>query len=200
MRKLSFLIALCTLLTVGGVYATWTYTQNTDVADESVAMALNLTDVAYSGSYGTYKINKDTLTLKVDPKPGTSHITSLIVEGEIVVTFTPNSAAPQEVKDDGVPTTFTFSLSNDNWVYNDGEGAGERPIVVLAHTGAEDIVWGEPDENGVFTFVITAADIMEHIQLGDFLLDTKADYDAFTNALRQGLIVFTVSDGITVTP
>ena len=171
MRKLSLLIALCTLLTVGGVYATWTYTQNTDVADEAVNMTMNLTDVAYSGSYGTYKVDTTGFKLTIDPKAGTTHITSLIATGEIVITFTPNSVAPAEVKADGVPSTFALSLSNPNWKYDDGEG--------------------------VFTFTISAAEFVNHVHLNEFLLDTKADYDAFNTVLGQGQIVITVSDGIT---
>lgn len=197
MRKLSLLIALCTLLTVGGVYATWTYTQNTDVADEAVNMTMNLTDVAYSGSYGTYKIDTSGLSLTIDPKAGTSHVTSLVATGEIVITFTPNSVAPIEVKEDGVPSTFAFSLSNPNWKYNDGEGAGERDVVTLQHSTPEAIVWGTPNADGVFTFTISAAEFVEHVHLGEFLLDTKADYDAFNTVLGQGQIVITVSDGIT---
>ena len=198
MRKLSFLIALCTLLTVGGVYATWTYTQNTDVADESIGMSMNLTGVAYSGSYGTFNIDTSSLKLTIDPKPGTTHITSLLAEGEIVITFTPNSVAPENVKENGVDATFAFSLSNSNWQYDDGEGA--RNIVTLAHDGTEDIDWGTPDSNGVFTYTISAAEFLNHIQLGEFLLDTKAEYDAFSIALQQGQIVITVSDGIVTPP
>ena len=195
MRKLSLLIALCTLLTIGGVYATWTYTQNTDVADEAVNMSLNLTDVAYSGSYGTYKVDTSNLKLTIDPKAGSTHVTSLVATGEIVITFTPNSVAPEEVKESGVPSTFAFSLTNPDWKYDDGEG--ERAVVTLAHSGAEDINWGEPNGEGVFTFTISAAEFVEHVHLGEFLLDTKLEYDAFTTVLGQGQIAITVSDGVT---
>ena len=195
MRKLSLLIALCTLLTVGSVYATWTYTKEIDVADEAVNMSLNLTDVAYSGSYGTYKVDTSGLKLTIDPKAGTTHVTSLVATGEIVITFTPNAVAPAEVKEDGIPSTFAFSLTNPDWKYDDGEG--ERAVVTLAHSGAEDINWGEPNGEGVFTYTISAAEFVEHVHLSEFLLDTKADYDKFNAALGQGQIIITVSDGIT---
>ena len=47
MKKVGLLIGMALCVTVGGVYATWTYTQNTDVADETVNMTMNLTDVAH---------------------------------------------------------------------------------------------------------------------------------------------------------
>ena len=34
MKKLSLLIALCMLISIGGVYATWVYSEKSDVADK----------------------------------------------------------------------------------------------------------------------------------------------------------------------
>lgn len=190
MKKLGLLIGLAICVTVGGVYATWTYTQNTDVADETVNMTMNLTDVAYSGSYGTYKVDISTLTLKIDPKPGTTHTTSLVAEGAIVLKFTPNSVAPEEIKENGVESTFKFGLSNPSWKY---EG---QDIVTLKHTEAETFTWGTPGEDGVFSYTIAASEIGNHIELTEFVLDTKAKYDAYNTALGQGQITITLSDGV----
>ena len=191
MKRLGILIALILCVTIGGVYATWTYTQNTDVADDEVHITMNLTDVAYAGSYGTYNIDTSGLALTIDPKEGTTHNTALYITGNIVITFTPNSVAPQDVKDNAVPSTIQFVLSNDNWLY---EG---KKIVTLAHTDAEDIDWGTPADNGVFTFIITAEELKQHITLTEYTLDTKVKYDAFNTALAQGQITIKVSDGVT---
>lgn len=201
MKKLSLLIALCMLLTVGGVYATWTYTQATDVADEAVNMSLNLGTVAYIGTYGTYSINQDSLKLTIDPKAGTTHTTALTVSGEVVITFTPNTYAPEEVKQDAVASTFAFTLANPSWLYDDDTTDGEaaKPIVVLAHPEAHNITWTKQGD-GSFTMTLDAAAIAEHIQLTEFNLDTKSDYDAYNTVLGQGSIVLTVSDGVTSAP
>ena len=189
MKKLSLLIALCMLISIGGVYATWTYTQATDVADETVNMAMNLTDVAYVGTYGTYKVDTSALTLKIDPKAGTTHTTSLVIEGQIVISFTPATYAPETVKQNAVASTFQFKLSNSNWQYE-----GEN-IVTLTHAEAEAVTWTK-QADGTFTFTIDAAALAEHIQLGEFVLDTKTKYDAFNTALSQGQITISVSDGV----
>lgn len=196
MKKLSILIALMLCITIGGVYATWTYTQTTDVADESVGAAMNLTGVAYAGSYGTYEIDKSTLALTIDPKSGTTHTTALKVAGEIVVTFTPSNVAPIEIKENGVPTTFSFTLSNDAWTFDDGHGAGSKNVVSLNHVGSHDVVW-VPSGDGTFTFTLSAADIAEHLKLTEFVLDTKSLYDEYTIALRGGQVIFSVTDGST---
>lgn len=189
MKKLSLLIALCTLLTIGGVYATWTYTQNTDVADEAVNMNMNLTDVAYSGSYGTYKVDVTGLNLSIDPKAGTTHTTALYATGNIIVTFTPNSVAPADVKENGVETTYSFSLANPNWKY---EG---QDVVTVNHTEKHDVVW-QDNGDGTFSFTISADEFMEHVALTEFELDTKVKYDAYNAVLGTGSIVITVSDGV----
>ena len=190
MKKLSLLIALCMLLTIGGVYATWTYTQNTDVADEAVNMNLNLTDVAYSGSYGTYKVDVTGLNLSIDPKAGTTHTTALYATGNIIVTFTPNSVAPAEVKENGVETTYAFTLANPNWKYED------KDIVTVKHTEKHGVVWQDNDD-GTFSFTISAEQFMGHVTLTEFELDTKVKYDAYNAVLGTGSIVITVSDGVT---
>ena len=198
MKKLSILIALMLCITIGGVYATWTYTQTTDVADESVGTAMNLTSVVYAGSYGTYKIDRSTLALTIDPKSGTTHTTSLQVAGEIVVTFTPATHAPVEIKESGVPTEYSFSLSNDAWTFDDGHGDGSKAIVALnpGHNGTHDVVW-TPVGDGTFTFTLNAAEISNHLILTEFVLDTKTLYDEYNTALSKGQIVFGVTDGST---
>ena len=128
MKKLSLLIALCMLLTISGVYATWTYTQNTDVADETVHLSLNLTSPAYSGSYGTYEINADGMSLTIDPKAGTTHTTALYATGNIVIKFTPNSVAPSTVKENAIPSTYKLTLANTSWQY---EG---QNIITINHS------------------------------------------------------------------
>ena len=198
MKKLGLLMAMALTVTVGGVYATWTYAKGTDVADETVNMTLNLTDVTYIGSNGSYKIDTTGLTLKIDPKTGTAHTTALYIDGNIVITFTPNAHAPEEVKKNAVESTFQFGLTNSNWTFDDDGAGGEdaKSIITLEHAEKHDIVWTRGTD-GVFTYTIEAGDIAEHIHLTEFNLDTKVKYDAFNTALGNGQITITVSDGQT---
>ncbi len=190
MKKLSLLIVLCMLLTIGGVYATWTYTQSTDIADESVNMSLNLTNVTFVGTYGTYEIDQSGVSMTIDPKAGTTHTTSLNITGDLVIKFTPNAFAPEEVKTGAVASTYAFSLANTNWQYN-----GQN-IVTLNHAGTHDIAWVS-EADGTFTYTLSASDLAAHINLTEFVLDTKVDYDNYNAVLGQGSIVLTVSDGVT---
>lgn len=189
-KRLSLLIALVLCFTIGGVYATWVYTQSDDVADITKAGTINMTDATFEGTYGTYAVDVKGATMEVDPKEGTTHTTSLVITGNIVITFTPNVNAPATVKENAVPSTFALALSNPNWKYND-------QMILTVDTSAHDIVWGEPDSNGIFTYTIEASVLSGYITFTEFELDTKAKYDAYAKALATGSIEITVSDGKT---
>ena len=193
MKKISLILVLVLCLTVGSVYATWTYTKYTDVLDEAVHKSMNLGKVESVGSYGAYEVDISGIYFTIDPKTGTTHTTALYVTGEIVITFTPNPVAPQEVKDNGVASTFEFSLGNNNWLY---EG---QPIIALTHDASEAkhaIAW-EKQPDGTFKYVLDAETIASHFTLTEFVLDTKVKYDAYNGVLGQGQITITVSDGQT---
>ncbi len=191
-KKLSLFVSLLLIVTMGAVYATWVYSESTDVADITGAKAITMTEATFSGTYGTYTVDVSSLSLVVDPKEGTSHTTALYITGDLVITFTPNTYAPVEVKDSGVESTCQFSLSNNEWKYN-----GE--YIMTIDSQVKDIVW-EKGDDGVFTYTITAAELSNIITLKEFVLDTKADYDAYDAVLTNGQIVVAVSDGQTTTP
>ena len=191
MKKFSFLILVCMLLTIGGVYATWTYTQSTDVADEAINLSMNLTKVTYIGAYGSYEVDATGLTMIVDPKEGTTHTTALYMDGKIVITFTPNTYAPETVKENAVDSTFEFSSSSD-WKYND------TAVVTIKNPGKHDIAW-EKQADGTFTYTLTAEQLYTYFDMNEFNLDTKVSYDAFNTVLGKGSVVINVSDGITAT-
>lgn len=189
MRKISLLIALCLIVSVGGVYATWVYSQSDDVADITNARAITMTEATFEGTYGTYTTDSSSLTLKIDPKQGTTHTTALYLTGEVVIKFTPATHAPADVKEGGVLTTYAFGISNSNWTYN-----GQQIIAV--DTSAKNITW-TPDGNGAFVYVVSADELAGLISLTEFELDTKAEYDAYDQVLTQGQLTITISDGKT---
>ena len=190
MKKLSMLIALALCITIGGVYATWIYTNSDDVADVIETKALTMTNVSYDGSYGTYDVDSTDLTMKVDPLNGTTHTTGLLMTGTLTITFTPNQYAPAEILESGVASTFALKLPNANWKYNDQQ-------IVTVDTTAQDITWVK-EANGTFTCTVSAGTLEPLITLTPIVLDTKAEYDAYGTVLGTGSIELVVSDGKTV--
>ena len=192
MKKLSVLVALCLCLTVGGVYATWVFTENSDVADQHEHINFGLTDVQYSGSYGEYYLDYTGLNLAIDPVTDGSHQAALKITGQITITFTPAKYAPPEIKENGVPSTFNFATTKpqDEWLHNGVQ-------IFTINTDKVTIDWGTPDASGVFTYVIDANTVASMIQLGDFELGTKLEYDEFKTSLSASYIGISVSDGVT---
>lgn len=186
MKKISLIMLLCLCITIGGVYATWVYSQSDDVADITGAKAITMTEATFTGTYGTYTVDSSAVELVVDPKEGTTHTTALKIEGEVVIKFTPNTYAPAEVKANGVPSTFAFSLSNNAWYY-------ETFAIMTVDTEKHNITWTPAGD--YFTYTITADDLYDYITLTEFNLDTKVEYDAYDAVLTNGQIVLTVSDG-----
>lgn len=194
MKKLSLLIALCMLISIGGVYAGWIYTKDNNVANEEVHMAMNLTGVVSNASYGAFEVDTTNLSLTIDPKTGTSHTTSLVIEGEVVITFTPGNYAPENVKENGVEADVTLSLTNSNWTFDDGHGQGARPILTFNHDH-HDITWND-NGDGTFSYTLNADALKDCFSLTEFTLDTLALYNSYNTQLGNGQIKIVVSDTV----
>lgn len=196
MKKLSALIALCLCLTVGGVYATWVYSEKTDVMDLAPYLTVGLTEATATGTYGSYHVDSSGLTMSIDPVSDGSHEAALKITGSLIITFEPNKYAPTEVRNGGIPTTVTFGTSVDqaNWKYG-------TTRIFTVDTTPIDVTWGTPNADGDFVYEIDAATLADYFTLtSGIVLDTKTDYDAFNTALGQGKLQVTVSDGETSTP
>jgi hypothetical protein len=157
------------------------------VADITGAKAITMTEATFTGTYGTYQVDSTGLTMQVDPKEGTTHTTALKISGNVVISFTPNTYAPVDVKENGVPSTFAFSLSNADWKYED-------KFIIKVDTEKHDITWTAAND-GTFTYTISDAELANYIKLTEFTLDTKVDYDKYDAVLTNGQIVLSISDG-----
>ena len=183
MKKLSVLVALMLIITVGGVYATWTYAQAIGaVANKQVEVHVKLADIAYTvdmnSTKGTiYASVSDDFSLEIDQKDAT-YDAKWVTDGDITVTFTHAPNATEEVQNNGI--IMHFSLS------------GTLPTGVVINTDPITLNNGQPTK----LVKISAADIANAISLDGVNLPTEASYDAFMSALGNGDITITISEGI----
>lgn len=212
MKKLSLLVALALLITVGGVYATWTYAGTNDIADAFAEVKVTIADTELTGANGTYKVESN-LVLTVD-QANANHEAELVFDSNnsvdvfLKVTFTPAESAPQNVKNNGVPSELYFGTTTTMQYKMDAEGnysEGGTPkdIFTFTNKGNDELdnifAWNK-ETDGTFTYTLNAAQLKEQIKLNDnngtnpFVLDTKAEHDAFRTALT-GNIVARVTDG-----
>lgn len=204
MKKLSLLVALMLCVTIGGVYATWGYAGNTDIIDQAVESKITIANTEIKTANGVYTISSN-LVLTVD-QANDAHEARLDFgsnnsdPAELVVTFTPQSHAPANIKQNGVVTNLIFDVTTPMEYKMDGNGNYDEngtatPILTL--TNENDITW-QKDESGtlpVFTYKMDKAALEQHIQLSQtFVLDLKSEHDAFGTALA-GNVKITVTDG-----
>ena len=207
MRKLSILMALMLLVSVGGVYATWSYAGTNDIADVLAEAKVTITDIKLEGANGTYTIESN-LVLTVD-QADENHKAKLVFGSNndkpifLKVTFKPATNAPQDIKNNAVLTELYYGVSTDMRYKMDGDGNYSEtgtPTDIFKFTNPSDgilnntITWTKEDD-GSFTYTMDQAALEAQIALSqDFVLDTKAEHDAFRAALA-GNIVVRVTDG-----
>lgn len=208
MKKLSFLIALMLCVTIGGVYATWTYAGTNDIADSFAEAKVTIADAELTGANGTYKIESN-LVLSVD-QANDKHEAKLVFSSNnsedvyLKVTFVPATNAPADIKKNAVPTEMYFGTTTVMQYMMDAEGnysADGTATDIFTFSNPSDgifspnIEWTKQD-NGSFTYTINQAQLENMISLSQtFVLDLKSEHDAFRTALN-GNIVVRVTDGI----
>ncbi len=208
MKKLSVLIALMLCVTIGGVYATWSYALTNDIADSFAEAKVTVADAEFIGSNGVYKIESN-LVLTVD-QANEDHEAELVFsssDGEAIhltVLFTPASNAPQSVKENAVPSELYFGTTTTmqykmaaNGDYDENGTATDIFSLTNKSDGvfSPNVTWTK-GENGTFTYALGETELKNMISLTNtFVLDTKAEHDAFREAVN-GNILARVTDGI----
>ena len=218
MKKLSVLMASLMCLTVGGVYAAWTYAE-TNIAnyhseEKVVALAEVSTD---STAYGTYKVEfSDDFKIEIDSAQalgltgqtrasGTGvyhqHEAVLTATGSITVSFKPAAQASDDVKDFGILTNVYFSTSKemDTMKWKDGNNifAFDDNSCTFGFgddnlaTGAVDSAkWTWDEEDGRFEYVFDTAALKSIFTLREgIVLDSSKLHDDF----------FMITEGLTTT-
>ena len=198
MVRLGLIALLLVCITITGVYAVWTYAGTNDIADAYAEAKVTIADVELTGANGTYKIESN-LVLTID-QANDDHEAELVFsanDGQAIylrVTFTPATNAPQEIKENGVPSELYFGTTTE--MKYDG-------VDIFKFTNSGNGVldnifdWTKQTEDGNVSFVyeLDQAALEGMISLSQtFVLDTKAEHDAFRLALT-GNIVARVTDG-----
>ena len=207
MKKISLLIALCMLLTIGGVYATWSYVGSTDIIDAFAESKVTIADAVIEGTYGIYKIDSN-LVLTVD-QANDNHEATLVFGSNndqpvyLTVTFTPSVNAPKAIKDNAIESELYFGVTTSMQYKMDADGNYSESgtpvdIFIFKNPGNGKLdntfTWTKNDD-GTFTYTLNADALKEQISLSQtFVLDIKAEHDAFRSALA-GNIVARVTDG-----
>ena len=204
--KMAITAALATLVTVGGVYASWSFAENS-ASSATTTVNVAMTGLTAASEKGTLVVKDTGYTLAVDDADN-NHLPDIMKDGTITITFTASPDASDEVKANGIDVKLSFSyapnpqVSNapaslEEWVY-EGTQIFEitnnemNPI----HLAKESAV----KSGNVFTWTldmdtvgIDLTDDMEAVSI-----DTLEKYNALNAILATGHFVATVSECTTI--
>lgn len=133
MKKLSLLVALLLIATIGGVYATWTYVGNDQIHTFSPKGVI-MEDVEIEGTVGSYAIESNFVQGRIDQAKGADTDPSKYykaalsyefkdgaTKAKVTFKFTPNATAGKDIQTKGVTTYLWFGDSGMTYK-TDGEG------------------------------------------------------------------------------
>ena len=183
MKKISLLLMLAVILTMGGVYAAWNYAQGSvPPIPKALDGQTKITDkVVDSNSKGNISVDVSNLSIQIDDA-NNDHYAELTVSGYIDITFTANKGADASVVENGIALKYALSCSGlqylEDHIFNFSTAE-----VVLNEGAPAKMVRIEADELGITL-------------KNDIYLPTVEDYDEFYTALHTGTLMITVSEYI----
>ena len=185
MKKLSLLVALALIVTIGGVYAAWNYAQGATASVE-ITREINMAQVNTDSNKGSIAATPTDVAFLVDN--GGDYHTVLTGSGKFDITFTPSVGADSTTATSGIKMIATITIrSTTNAKYE-----GTTPLTVNEGQNVIDLTPSGASK----TATLTVAQILTAIELCDVVLDTKAENDAFHNVLKDYTIVITISEVI----
>ena len=211
MVRLGLIILMLLCVTITGVYAVWTYAGTDDIADAFAETKITIAGTELTGANGTYTIESN-LVLTIDQKNDQHEAEMIFAANDgnpihLTVTFTPAANAPQDIKDNAVPSELYFTTTTAMKYNMDAEGNYSdtgTPTDILVFTNYADqifspnVTWTrnvDAEGNITFTYTLDETALRDMIKLnGTFVLDTKSEHDAFREAL-SGNILARITDG-----
>lgn len=185
MKKLSLLMALILLVTVGGVYATWNYAQ--DPAETAQGFALpKMETVVTSGDKGSIVVDTSNFSIKIDDDANDNavHKATLVMSGYISIKFTEAVGADEDVKTNGIKLTATVSCT-ENWQYD------SKDIFILDTANSANVF---SSAGATKELKITADEMNQILSINDFTLATYAEFQEFQTILNRGNIKIVASE------
>ena len=183
MKKLSLLIALCMLLTIGGVYATWIYSGNL-IDTQTEPFVSKMGGLDHTGNSGSYSFTANSLDFAVEPDSQDTKITTIVWgAGSMTLVFTPKG----DINDAMLAKALTATLTVEQASSTLGE-YDDTDVYTIAENFKVSLTsenWTSHNDGEYYTYTITAATIKDAISIGQFHLPTEDEYVAFKAVIQD---------------
>ena len=192
MKKLSILVALLLCITIGGVYATWTYS-GAPATQSHKHMSVNLATATSDNAKGIITNVYNSMDVLIDD--GGSYVAVANFSGKMGFIFTPAVGAEDDVVRDGIK--FAFTVEQNTPLQYEGSN-----IFNITQSTATVLGFGEKitDANattlnaevnlssyiGSFYIEVTGAQVAACVEIASITLPTFTDYENFEAALIAG--------------
>ena len=206
MKKLSLLIALAMIVTIGGVYATWTYA-GASAAQNHQHMSINLATASQDVAEGIIHEVENTLNIKLDDTNRDYHADPEIT-GEMVFVFVPSATgASADVLTNGIPMQWQLEQSATPMQYGgnpiftinmDNPAAfANADVTKIDDSNFDTLKAAYPrltaDHKGGFMVKVTAAMVSPNLSVRLYLPTFQAYEDFRINSLSNGAVGITIS-------
>ena len=183
MKKLSLLIAICMLLTIGGVYATWIYSGN-QIDAQTEPFVSKMGGLDHEGNSGSYSFIDNSLDFAVEPDTQDTKITTIAWgTGSIQLVFTPKGDINDAMLAKALNATLTVELASSSiGEYNSTAVYTIDPDFAVTLTKDN---WTSHNDGEYYTYTITADTIKDAISIGNFHLPSEDDYVAFKAVIQD---------------
>lgn len=182
MKKLGAIITIALALTIGGVYAAFSYAQG-DVAAVGMQVGHTIETIETDTSKGTIAISSNFAIQVVN---GGNYTTTMESTGSTTVTFTPATGADADVRDNGIKLLLTIEITGNNKY-----GTEDTPIFSLTTDYPDN---GVVLNGGEKIKGATTVNLANYIALTEITLSTAAEYNAYKAAFDATTITVTVSE------
>lgn len=203
-KKVGILATLALCVTVGGVYATWTYMDGvTPVSPNSQEVKSAITGSTSDGAPGVLTFDVSKVAFKLD-QANVNHEAKIVWNGENqapVVTFEPTVGADNEIKTNGISVMVSF-FTNSDYYTDVTDNSKKVSLYTVTETKylVNMVYQGDTDSNGLNEWKgeIPLQLIYDSIQLRydenyKLVLDTQAKYNEFAPKVTTYVVGMTVA-------
>lgn len=180
MKKLSLIVAMAVILTIGGVFATWTYNDGAvQSVNPTIGVAIEAAEQTGAAATLTADVSGVSLNVTNEGNFGTKFDTANT--GTVVITLAPNSLASDNIKQNGMALKITIT-ENFADVLSTDIITISNPVINVATTDLQ-----ESGSNFTYTF-----NLLTHLTMANINIDTYAKYEDLKESLDDGKITITV--------